>query len=216
MSCYNWEHGVIKLPASAYKSVRDAVLDAHNYLMDRALDRAKRVRQESLDAGNGKRGFDYKDDIYERLHKYCPKGVDTCQIREALFPYGRKSPKPAKPTRKSFPLANGRTREFRWWSADFTITFDPKAKTVTWNVEENNRAVERANAHPVAEALFRALRGVSWTSRTGGTIVGNDEYNRHENRGIGGGANYVTQTFGKDAKPRTPRRGRAVVSGRRW
>ena len=77
---------------------------------------------------------------------------------------------------------------------DFNIAFTDKDKCIYWNVDENNHARDHAHDHPVAKALFRLLKTVKWTRGTGGTLVGNDEYNR-ESDCEGGGGNYVTMTF---------------------
>jgi hypothetical protein len=79
--------------------------------------------------------------------------------------------------------------------AGATITLDETGKTVAWAVSEGNRAVEHARRHPMAKALFQSLSRVTWCRGSGGDIVGNDEYNR-DNLGAGGGANYVTASFG--------------------
>ena len=82
-----------------------------------------------------------------------------------------------------------------------SISFDHKAKTLTWSVSENNRAVERAHEGWLWKALTSALSRVKWTRGSGGKIVGNDEYNR-DNSYEGGGGNYVTHEFGpKVARP---------------
>ena len=51
----------------------------------------------------------------------------------------------------------------------------------------------------MGKAFFKRLAQVKWTNRTGGEIVGNDEYNE-ESRESGGGANYVTSRYGKADK----------------
>lgn len=42
--------------------------------------------------------------------------------------------------------------------------------------------------------LFRYLERVTWTSRSGGQIIGNDEYNR-DSCEAGGGGNYVVREY---------------------
>lgn len=68
---------------------------------------------------------------------------------------------------------------------------------VQWDVPESNHAVERAREHPLAETLFDYLEHrVPWTARSGGSVVGNDEYNRDADYD-GGGANYTKERYGR-------------------
>lgn len=86
--------------------------------------------------------------------------------------------------------------------SETTITL--KGNTVIWDVPENNHACDHAREHPLAVALFEFLdRRVEWTSRSGGTIVGNDEYNR-EDDSVGGGGNYVVREYSKAALTSSP------------
>lgn len=73
------------------------------------------------------------------------------------------------------------------------ITFD--GRTVTWNVMENNHAVENAHEAPLAAVFFNYLDSVKWTRGTGGYGTGNNEYNR-EDDAPGGGGNYTTFSYG--------------------
>ena len=82
-----------------------------------------------------------------------------------------------------------------------TVTFHNATKSVTWNVPENNHAVETAREHWFAKALFTALGNITWTRGNGGTIVGNDEYNRDSDYEDGGG-NYVTAEYSMAAQKR--------------
>lgn len=74
-----------------------------------------------------------------------------------------------------------------------TISFNDRK--VTWAVSENNHAVERAHDAPLSRVFFGELSKVRWTRGTGGTFVGNNEYNR-DNLDSGGGANYTTSRYG--------------------
>jgi hypothetical protein len=88
---------------------------------------------------------------------------------------------------------------------DGCITLDYKTHCVCWDVPENNRASEHARDELVARALFRALEQIKWVRGSGGTIVGNDEYNR-DSRGVGGGGNYEVAYYGPPRKTKTSRR----------
>jgi hypothetical protein len=96
------------------------------------------------------------------------------------------------------PFANARTCRFAdqpglSWEA--RLTLEEATRTLRWNVSENNHAVEYAWAHPMGRALARALASVTWTRGSGGTFIGNDEYNR-DSECEDGGANYVTRGYG--------------------
>jgi len=77
------------------------------------------------------------------------------------------------------------------------ISFNLENKTVSYDVPENNRSVERARESKVGQLFFRTMGNITWTRGSGGTLYGNDEYNIHESRGYDGGGNYVTAKFGK-------------------
>ena len=77
------------------------------------------------------------------------------------------------------------------------VTLDNDTKTIKWYVPENNHAREHAEASWLGRVVFGALNRIEWPSRgkTGGVLVGNDEYNREASY-VGGGGNYVTATYG--------------------
>lgn len=111
-----------------------------------------------------------------------------------------------KPTKKDWAKATNKDRVFRIDDADIIFS-DDKQKTVTWDVQDNNHAVERARRHSLAKALFHALDKIQWTRGSGGEIVGNNEYNR-DDCSAGGGANYVSESYGPDRNERKyPKRG---------
>lgn len=90
------------------------------------------------------------------------------------------------------PAATGKTKTFDLdgWAS---ISFDKN--NVTWDVPGNSNAVEYAEKQPLRDVFFEALSKVQWTRGSGGVISGNDEYNQ-DDREYGGGANYITHTFG--------------------
>lgn len=101
---------------------------------------------------------------------------------------------------------------------DGTVTFNKEKKAVTWSVGENNHAIDHARESVIGKAFFDRLDQVRWTHGTGGTIVGNDEYNRDSDY-VGGGGNYCTGAYGylgaeqepTSAKPFTNARGQRVT-----
>lgn len=98
--------------------------------------------------------------------------------------------KPARVLKSDMEFPTNRTTMFS--GPDFALSFDKGSNTVTWEVPDNNRAVEDAHAHPAAANFFAALAHVRWTRGTGGVFTGNDEYNRDD----GDGGDYVTRAFG--------------------
>jgi hypothetical protein len=137
---------------------------------------------------------------------------DAYQIERALFPYEGKNgksvqrTKPLKPKKSKEPFVQIASTKVTSLSAggEASVYFDHKAKTITWEVGENNRAVERANETDLAKLLWRLLNGIAWTRGSGGKIVGNDEYNQ-ESREAGSGSNYVTREFGPSVQRRQNR-----------
>lgn len=118
-----------------------------------------------------------------------------------------------KPLKKDWPLATNKTKVFDLGEASITFSEDSK-KTVNWYVPDNNHAVDRARAYSIAQAFFSALRRITWTRGSGGTIVGNNEYNREDND-AGGGANYVVNEFGpKTAKEERNSSTKGIGAGR--
>ena len=222
MSNYNWARGTIKIPTKDYPKVRDALIRFHNERQQELLEKAVRV-YEVVKGLKFKRGANKHPLIADEWDADEAFGMgnllnrtfgrtfdpeDREMIATSIFPnqkneegrpiYGKHVTRAQKPKKKDFPLATKATRSFS--SDDLTITLDPKAKTVHFDGEENNRAQERALESKLAGALFNALRGVTWTARTGGKIIGNDEYNQDECEG--GGANYVLHEWSHKVTPR--------------
>lgn len=98
---------------------------------------------------------------------------------------------------KLAPKVTNRTAEFQvlgnGGSTEAYISF--KGNVVTWDVPEGNHAVEDAHDAPLGQAFFAALGKVKWTRTSGGHGTGNDEY-RRDDKGYGGGSNYITFAYG--------------------
>lgn len=200
MSCYEWEHGTLKIPAKEYGKLRRALIEKHNTLQDQLYERALRAHAKILAAKKGKRGFN----VYEYATGYDALDLDHRIVR-LLFAnavsWDNKPKKLQKPKKKDLdkkPVSKGCVLRM----PDAAIAFNDKARTVTWDVPENNHAREHAHEHELAKFFFRKLNAIRWTRGSGGKFLGNDEYNRDEGGDYeGGGGSYVTATYG----PKTER-----------
>lgn len=213
MSCYEWESGSISIPRAEWAGFKTVIRDAHNAEQKRLLALATRIQEELIKAATGQRNVDWRQLSHQVFEKIASRERDSWHILDRLFapnhekaclaagktyadPMDLKGSagRPPKPTKGMFPEANGKTMTFT--VTDGGITFDDKARTVHWQVHENNHAIEHAREHPVAVALFRALDRMKWDTKCGGEIVGNNEYNR-DSHDAGGGGNTVNARYGR-------------------
>ena len=197
MSKYEWEQGTIQLSAKEFSRVRSSLVKFVNDKMDGLFKKTKQIREQILVEGKGKRAFDYREAAMSRIK-------DSHEDRRILLGLFRDKPsscqKPYSPRRKDFPLRSiRRLATIRCGQEDAFITFHKSTRRITWSVNENNHAVETAHETDEAREFFRLLGTVEWTRNTGGTIVGNDEYNE-DSEYEGGGGNYVTMEFGPKQK----------------
>lgn len=191
MSRYEWEHGVIKIPAKEWSSFRKSLIRAWNEDQEKVYKRALVAWDKVSQEIKGKRGENRVRALNAALDRYCD--VETWSLissyqQDSTGRYMRKVHKPKKP--KAFPL----TKDAVLNMPDATIVLKNETKTVEWDVPENNHACDSARMHPIATVLFRLLSQMTWTRGSGGQIVGNDEYNRDSYEG-GGGANYVKKEY---------------------
>ncbi len=189
MSCYEWERGEIKLPTKIFAKFRREYINKYNAVQQQKLDRLKHLRNAALRQGKGKRKFPFYDCITSMT-----KDNEEFLLVSQLFPDSKT--KPITPTKKMLNFVNGKTFSFDIDDGCASITFFPNSKSVSWYVEENNHAIESARRTDEANAFFRMLNEVKWTRGSGGSFIGNDEYNRDDSC-EGGGGNYVTSTYGK-------------------
>lgn len=212
MSCYEWERGTIIIPRAQWASFRKGLLTKWNEHQAAYLSEAKRAYARVKDATKGKRGAKRQQAIKASLEDACRRRIIGGYGGSEVDPdkYYRLSnvllqwagyDKPRKlttPKAKDFPkVAVSKSCTLNLVDAD--VTFDNDTHSVTWEVDENNHACERARRHWFAEALFQALRHVTWTRGSGGKIIGNNEYNRDAGS-EGGGGNYVVDTYGPETK----------------
>ncbi len=218
MSKYGWERGEIKLPSAEAVAFRHGMVNFYNELQTRLYDRAQSIYTQLKAAGKGKRNYDFSSafdllmlgitDSYTlanptaNYNTACVRNgepyekIGYAEIKDALFPYdskiGRDSRKPKAPKKSQFKSAKLSAKGL---AIGHEAGIEFQGSTVVWSVAENNHSVDNAHDHPVGKEFFRRLSQVEWTNRSGGEIVGNDEYNE-EGHGAGQRANYVTQRFG--------------------
>lgn len=202
MSKDEWEHGTIKLPSAAFTQIRKAMEDGAKRDAQVAFDQTQ-VFWKGLSAKQRRDPQAFRSAAYDFAYgpPHAPGGRSTSQERpHAGHVYGlllRATDSDGRPRRvlkADVDFPSNRTTRFRVGS-EASVTFDRDRSTVTWDVPENNHAVESAHEHPTARRFFAELAKVRWTRDTGGVLAGNDEYNRDGSE-VGGGQNYATIAFG--------------------
>ncbi|MFA5707519.1 hypothetical protein [Mycolicibacterium sp.] len=201
MSRYAWERGTITLPTGEPAKLRAALRrDAAAHIATLAAEVARAwshlrtmspaQRRKAALTGNNHVLSELSEEANSLLQQYeYRKGASHVRWRNP----SQKAIREAVITRHRDHA--GKTHTVYRCGHEATITL--AGNTVTWDVPENNHAPERAHEHPLAGSLFGFLATVRWTSRSGGAITGNDEYNR-DTDSAGGGGNYVVRAFGTD------------------
>lgn len=197
MSCYEWEHGTITLPSSYAPKLREVLKTAAEKRIEkitadttRAWDHLKKMtptKRAAVRTWDDPLLRELDDDTLWLLQsyesgKYVWRKPTQKQIREAVVSRN-----------KGY---DGQTNTVFHCGSEASITLF--GNKVEWNVPENNHACERANSHPLAGVLFTFLDRVLWTARSGGQIVGNNEYNEDDHN-AGGGGNYVVREYSLQA-----------------
>ena len=221
MSTYEWESGSIKIPAKEWSKFRTTIIKASNDLKIRGFELAKALYPKVKKTKPENQWTDVLYTVFEAerissederydivrslLYSYDP------ELRKQVLRRPMKSNLGLLPTSKSCNVRCG----------EACISLNNESKSVIWEVPENNHACDTARAHSLAKEMFRLLNEITWTRGSGGTIIGNDEYNR-ESDYAGGGGNYVKSEFSMKASKamRTARRTSSYdfrgAKGGRW
>lgn len=199
MSCYEWAHGEIKLPSGTMPILRAHLTAVADRIIGDLVDETTRAWDRLKKVSPAKR---------QSLLWDMELSEDTCHLLcqyKANPKTGKWETKYAKPSLavikkhvmgREDVYGKGKCLVLR---CGYEATITLHGNTVIWDVPENNHARERADAHPLAVALFDFLESrVEWTARSGGKIVGNDEYHR-DSYEAGGGGNYVIREYSKKA-----------------
>lgn len=190
MSCYEWEYGALVLPTAEVPKMRAALNAAHvaqmgrvRALLDRLWPELKKLpadkRYKHLDSWNFRSTLSAVDDT-------------TWWDLHSLF----RASDGRKPTAEHWKKALGApvtNRMSSWLCGEATVTL--RGRNLTWDVPDNNHAVDTAHQEWLGTALFDQLDRVQWTRGSGGYFVGNNE-NNADDCSPGGGGNYLTDTFG--------------------
>lgn len=195
MSCYEWERGTIKLPSKVYSRFRKEMLEVWNNNELRVFNIAVACFKELK--SNPIKSVDLEINIL-RLVQSKTSDCDSYRVFNMLITRTPSNAVKLRAPRKGDLIIRKVSVGCAIDIEDAQAYFDDKACSVTWAVSENNHARKRARAHPIARELFKKLNAIDWVRGTGGTIVGNDEYNR-DNDYEAGGSNYITDYYGPES-----------------
>ena len=201
MSCYEWERGTIQLSVKENSRVKKAMIAGIKTYQENAHKNAIKLYEKMIASAKGKRGVNWqtvygncRTESVSRSTFFLSSHEETdLDPMDKMYPQENK--RPLKPKKKDF-IVKVERKNLALYFEDAQISFNDKNRTIFWSVSENNHAREWCHKHYYAKTLFSLLNTVKWTRGTGGTIVGNDEYHRDDDY-EGGGANYVTISFGK-------------------
>lgn len=177
MSEYNSERAEILLPPAAVPLVRralaraneehrEAVFGAHRRLWDyplRDTDPAERVLRLRAEMEHSPEDYDAMGLLHWLYTENLGRKPSVAQIEEAEGGRARRAG----------------VRASLWLDTDLAVTLD--GRTLEWEAEGDNRAVEKAYGTRTMRALMKVLREqVVWTAGTGGRAYGDDEYSDGE------------------------------------
>jgi hypothetical protein len=210
MSCNNWERGTLKIPTKAWKPLRDGLAIAFNKRQVSLYELALKFHAMLLaEKKLAKRGAFKAEAAFgalcRRQPSVWPRDLDHHDEQmmvgvSLLGPYGKRTGALLLPKKKDFaPAVSTKTTSY---SADLgTITLNAKTHELTWDVDQNNHAVESSRESYMGAVMFRLLDKIEWTRGSGGTFIGNDEYNEDSGREYaGGGGSYTTATYAMKTK----------------
>ena len=208
MSCYEWESGTIHFSTKEWPKFRKLMITVWNNRQYEIFEVAKKAHVAAKAAAKGKRGANRDKPIMAAIAKACGSSLNqwgsiadtSCQelwdgvLRLILIKEKGKSTNTKNPQKKDlevFPVSKNCSFDY----AGCDVGFRNETRSLVWDVGENNHARDYAHEHWYTRRLFQELFQVTWTRGTGGTIVGNDEYNKDSDY-EGGGGNYATHRIG--------------------
>jgi hypothetical protein len=209
MSRWQREHGSIKLPSAEFAGFRQAAADAANKEKQSLFDHSQNFWAGLKPSDKKDRASYYQAYLrYEKANEVAvqrstywgsrgemvsgtPDGFSAL-IGADLSSVGRK---PARVQKSEMGFATNRTVELANPYGDGRLVFNREQNTVSWDVEEGNRAVDSARDSVIGKLFFNRLKSVKWSRGTGGTIMGNSE-SMSDDDYVGDGGSYFTGGFG--------------------
>lgn len=227
MSRNDWMRGTITLPTAEVARVRKVLNDAHDarregierqvarlWELVKAKPAAKRYEwlsstknyfavypdemQPTVKAWRGYESHDTPAKQHLREH--------ASNAMHLFYVSGGRKPTAAHYDRAG--LAPATNRRAKWRDGTLHVSLSGRELTVE---AEGNHGVSAAVESLVGTALFGYLDRITWTARSGGEIIGNDEYNRDADY-EGGGANYAVYRY----ESATARARREKAEARYW
>lgn len=192
MSRNEWEHGTITLPSAEVSRLKGALREAANQHHDQVRAEVVRMHKQARTRSVTR----YQGFLRQFWTGETPVSRDALNVLYMMVHRAREGrqsihqPTVVEISREAPRYTN---RDTAFSNLDCSVSFE--GRTVTWDVPGNNHAVDHARDSVLGRTFFDHLRKINWTRGTGGHIIGNDEYNQ-DSRDCGGGANYVTDTFG--------------------
>lgn len=221
MSNYEWERGTFKLPSAEFADFRQKIQDVDRLRKEKAFAQTQAFwkglsrKQQSDPAayhqainawepgretdgsyGHPRRPWSAPDPLDDAAHELARallyRKVDAWKTIDGRH---QRDPdhKPSRVLASEVEYPTNRTICFT--DTDCSVTFDKDAKTVTWDVQDNNHAVDHAHASAIGMAFFDRLGKVRWTHGTGGSLAYHSEYH-DEDRSVGGGGNTCSGAYG--------------------
>lgn len=201
MSVYEWSAGSIKLPTGVLPKMLKDFQVSESQLQSSAFDHCQTFWREL--PKRAKTDFEVysksRSEYLYTLHDSSEFGFlpgfvkrDTSDLRweiENQLPW-----KARRLLKTDVNWVNSKTIHFS--NGDLELDFNRKLSKVNYYVPENNHARDHAGKSRLHRRFMDWMGSITWTSRSGGVIVGNDEYNQCGDGGLGGGGNYLVYAFG--------------------
>lgn len=198
MSCYGFERGSVQLPTKEWKTFRDNVYASYNSKINDLLDIANKVHAEVILSTKGKRNVNYRDVVTSITEKYLPDNNNrdfSCSTYRYMVINSLISEKKlVKPKKKDFTPIKA-NKVFNLEDDCLSITFDNKTKTVYYSTDDNNHSIDYARNSFLGKLFFREIGRITFTTKTGGFLKSQTEYDEDENGFSTGGR--VSECFGK-------------------